>query len=211
MSPEYKVTVVTAPKVHTFDRSHNPMYPVSNSHSPRIRYLLRYSSKPPRVSAEVTARQITVSTGCVSDGIRIRNDKIPDPYPSDLFLSRHKIRSTRLYAKKAFKLCGLLIEFCWTVSKVHCIKGTVLSHEMDVAFMTCMDSLGLNRGRGHFYIFRWSNVFVTHKVFIAINASLRWLNNGSPGFLAFYWSPRSGTFLKLCGLSFCSNWILLSR
>jgi hypothetical protein len=67
--------------------------------------------------------------------------------------------------------------------------------------------LSLNRRRCHLKIFTFSNNFITEKcVFLAVNASLRWLNNVlGPGFLAFYWSAGFGTFHQVLALA--SHWL----
>jgi hypothetical protein len=78
---------------------------------------------------------------------------------------------------------------------------------MDLAFDDMLfhwSVLGLNRGRGQ--------LGVKHKsVFLAVNASLSWLNivSGvyilSPGFLASYLSAGFGTGLQLSALA--SHWL----
>jgi hypothetical protein len=70
--------------------------------------------------------------------------------------------------------------------------------------------LGLDRGRGQFLNFlNAPMILYRKKCFLAVNASLRWLNNVSgvllnPGFLASYWSAGFGRFLQVSTLA--SHW-----
>jgi len=70
--------------------------------------------------------------------------------------------------------------------------------------------LGLDRGRGQFLNFlNAPMILYRKKCFLAVNASLRWLNNVSgvllnPGFLASYWSAGFGRFLQVSALA--SHW-----
>jgi hypothetical protein len=58
---------------------------------------------------------------------------------------------------------------------------------MDLAFDDMLVSLGLKRGRGHFLNFLGAPMifYNTKGVFLAVNVSLRWLNNERCLFLLF--------------------------
>ncbi len=69
------------------------------------------------------------------------------------------------------------VRYRLSTSTVTALKG--LSHKMDLALMTCMVTLGLNRGYRHFLNFLDVSMLLYCKsVFFTVNASLRWLNNG---------------------------------
>ncbi len=62
-------------------------------------------------------------------------------------------------------------------------KGTVSRNGFGFWWHVCL-VLGFSRGRRHFVNFLGcSNIFITQKVVLAVNANLRWLTNDSVGYL----------------------------
>jgi hypothetical protein len=77
--------------------------------------------------------------------------------------------------------------------------------------MTCIVSCRPKNGTGPFLNSLIAPRFYnTKRVFLAVNASLRWLNNVSnvylvQGFLASYWSAGFGTFLFINAQRYLSS------